>query len=251
MKKSCQLRILVVCLVSLAASPSLSWGQDSLARKQPFRTGHTISAGLQVPLNYTLGYEYRFSRRLSVQAQAGLIAAPFDRYTLKLLEGFGLDPTLSGVIDRSFRQGSLIRLGMGIHANSAWHGTIFGQYIHFSAGPITPADGLEVYFNRDLSGFSLLNSPAFVFNLQSNLLIGGVRVGRSFAFSNSRFGLNTELSLGKIFKTQNTFSSNRSVIDGLGVTQRLHADLDGEIDTKLRQHGFLPTLNVLLTYRLR
>ncbi|GAB4025036.1 hypothetical protein GCM10028773_49630 [Spirosoma koreense] len=212
---------------------------------------HTVFIGLQVPLNYTAGYRFRINRRVSLQAQGGLIATPFDRYTLKLLEGFGLDPNLSRVIDRSFRQGSSAGLGITVHANSPWYGTLFGQYVHFSAGPITPADGLSVYFKQDFSGFGLLDSPTFVFNLQSNLWITGIRLGRAFRFGDSRFGLNTELGLGKIITTHNTFSSNRPGIDGLGLTQRLYTDLDNEIDTKLRQHGFLPTLNVLLTYRLR
>ncbi|QJD77723.1 hypothetical protein [Spirosoma rhododendri] len=235
----------------LVSVPLLTLGQDSLTAATPFRAGHTVFAGVQIPLNYTLGYRYQFSRRLSVQVQGGLIAAPFERYTLKLLEGFGLDPNLSRVIDRSFRQGSSASLGISVHANSPWYGTLFGQYVHFSAGPITPADGLGIYFNRDFSGFSPLNSPAFVFNLQSNFWVAGLRVGRSFQFTNSRFGLNTELSLGKIVTTKNTFASNRPLIDDLGVTQRLYTNLDNEIDTKLRQYGYLPTLNVLLTYRLR
>ena len=250
------MNILVGCLsffVVFVGTPFPTHGQDSLVAREPepFRTGHTVFVGLQAPLNYTVGYRLQVNRRFSVQAQGGLIAAPFDRYTLKLLEGFGLDPTLSQVIDRSFRQGSSASLGITVHTNSSWYGTLFGQYIHFSAGPITPADGLGVYFKRDFSGFGLLDSPAFVFNLQSNLWITGIRLGRSFRFGNSRFGLNTELSLAKIVTTQNAFSSNRSGIDGLAVTQRLYTSLDDEIATKLRQHGFLPTLNVLLTYRLR
>ncbi|GAB3901255.1 hypothetical protein [Spirosoma agri] len=237
-------------LLLLVGIPWLTYGQDSLKVTEPFRARHMVFAGLQIPLNYTAGYQFQFSRRFSVQAQGGVIAAPFDQYTLKLLEGFGLDPNLSRVIDRSFRGGSSASLGVTVHANSPWYGTLYGQYIHFTAGPITPADGLGVYLNRDFSGFGLLDSSAFVFTLQSNLWITGIRVGRSFQFRNSRFGLNTELSLGKIVSTQNTFSSNRPGIDRLGVTRLLYGNLDEEIDTKLRQHGFLPTLNVLLTYRL-
>lgn len=247
MKKTRSCLSLLTLLISV---PFLSQGQDSLATYKPFRASHTVFVGVQIPLNYTLGYRYQFSRRLSAQVQGGLIAAPFERYTLKLLEGFGLDPNLSRVIDRSFRQGSSASLGVSVHANSPWYGTLYGQYIHFLAGPITPADGLGVYFNRDFSGFNLLNSPAFVFDLQSNIWVAGLRLGRSFQFNNSRFGLNTELGLGKILTTKNTFSSNRPAVDALGVTQRLYDNLNNEIDTKLRQYGYLPTLKVLLTYRL-
>jgi hypothetical protein len=238
--------LLLVCLSSFVRA------QDTIVVSQkPFVATHTVFAGLQIPLNYTAGYQFRFSRRVSAQIQGGLIAAPFEQYTLRLLNGFGLDPNLSRVIDRSFRRGNSASLGVSVHANSPWYGTLFGQYVHFAAGPITPADGLGIYFNRDFSGFGLLNSPAFVFTLQSTLWVAGIRLGRSFQFGDSRFGLNTELGLGKVLTTQNNFSSNRLSVDALGVTQRLYRSLDNEIDSKLRQYGYLPTLNVLLTYRLR
>lgn len=207
-------------------------------------------AGVQLPLNYGAGYRFQFSRRLSAQVQGGLIAPPFDRYTLKTLELFGLDPTLSRAIDRSFRAGTSIGLGLNVHATSPWYAGVYGQYVRLAAGPITPADALGVYFMRDFSGFGLLDSPAFVFNLQTNLWVGGIRVGRSIRFRDSRFGLLTEVSLGKILATNNNLSSNRALIDGLSVTQRLYQQLDRQIDEKVRKNGFLPTLNILLTYQL-
>jgi hypothetical protein len=122
--------------------------------------------------------------------------------------------------------------------------------VHLTAGSITPAEGLGAYFQRDFSGFSLLASPAFVFEMQTNLWLGGLRVGRTFQFSDLRFGLNVEAGLGKIFTIRSKFASNRSLVDALGITQQLYTDLDHEVDTSLRQHGYLPTLDVLLTYRL-
>lgn len=223
---------------------------DSIDSTRRFRAAHTLFAGVQAPLNYVAGYRLQFNKRVSVQLQGGLIVAPFDRFTLKTLEAFGLDPNLSRVIDRSFRRGNSLGIGVNLHANTPWYAGVYAQYIRLAAGPITPADGLGIYFKRDFSGFGLLNSPAFVFNMQSNLWVGGLRVGRSIRFGDSPFGLNLEASLGKIVATRNTFSSNRPLVDGLGVTQRLYDNLDNEIDTKLRRNGFLPTLNVLLTYRL-
>ncbi len=237
-------------LLLLFTLPVLAQAQENQPQISRFQPVHTAFVGVQLPLNYTAGYRFQFSRRLSAQVQGGLIAAPFDRYTIKTLEAFGLDPALGNTLDRSVRQGSIIGAGVSIHANSPWYAGVFGQYIRLKAGPISPADGLGVYFKRDFSGFGLLNSPAFVFNLQSDLWVGGVRVGRSFRFTDSRFGLNTEVSLGKVITTRNTFSSNRALIDALGVTQNLYKNLDDEIDTKLRQSGFLPTLNLLLTYRI-
>jgi hypothetical protein len=115
---------------------------------------------------------------------------------------------------------------------------------------VTPADGLGLYFKQDFSSFGLLNTPAFVFTLQSNLWVGGLRVGRSISFKESRFGLNLEASVGKILSTGDHFSSNRSLVDGLGLTQQMYSTLSGEIDRKLRRNGYLPTVNICLTYRL-
>ncbi|MDF7815396.1 hypothetical protein [Hymenobacter sp. YC55] len=203
-----------------------------------------------MPLSYTAGYQFQFSRRFSTRLQGGLITEPFDRYTLKTLEGFGLDRQLSQAIDRSFKRGSMASVGVNVHANSPWYAGVFGQYVHLSAGPITPADGLGLYFKRDFSAFGPLTAPLLVFEMQSNLWLGGLRVGRAFRFAGSRFGLNLEASLGKIFTTHNSFSSNRSLVDELALTQRLYDDLDQEVDASLREHGYLPTLDVLLTYRL-
>jgi hypothetical protein len=233
----------------LVGLPLLAQAQATTPR-EGFPIRHTVFAGVQLPLNYTAGYQVQVSRRFSARVQGGLIVPPFDRYTLKTLEGFGLDRQLGDAIDRSFQRGSSLSVGVNVHANSPWYAGLFGQYVHLKAGPITPAEGLGLYFQRDFSGFGLLASPALVFEMQSTLWLGGLRVGRAFQFTDSRFGLNLEAGLGKIFTTRNRFASNRSLVDALGVTQRLYTDLDHEVDTSLRQYGYLPTLDVLLTYRL-
>lgn len=137
-------------------------------------------------------------------------------------------------------------VGVNVHASSPWYAGLYGQYV----GAITPAEGLGLYFQRDFLGFGLLASPALVFEMQSNLWLGGLRVGRACQFADSCFGLNLEAGLGKIFTTRGHFASSRSLVGAPGVTQQLYTDLNHEIDTSLRQHGYLPTLDVLLTCRL-
>jgi hypothetical protein len=233
----------------LLSLPLLAHAQVPAPRER-FALQHTVFAGVQLPLSYTAGYQLQASRRFSARVQGGLIVPPFDRYTIRTLEGFGLDRQLGDAIDRSFQRGSSLSVGVNVHANSPWYAGVFGQYVHLKAGPITPAEGLGLYFQRDFSGFGLLASPALVFEMQSTLWLGGLRVGRAFEFTDSRFGLRLEAGLGKIFTTRNRFASNRSLIDALGVTQQLYTDLDHEVDTSLRRHGYLPTLDVLLSYRL-
>ena len=235
--------------------PLLAQAQTS-SPGEPFALRHTVFAGVQVPLSYTAGYQAQFSRRFSARVQGGLIVPPFDRYTLKTLEGFGLERELSRGIDRAFRRGTSGSAGINVHADSPWYAGVFGQYVHLTSGAITPADALGVFFRRDISALGPLAAlgslfpSALVFNMQTNLGLGGLRVGRAFRFSDSRFGLNLEASLSKIFTTRSKFSSNRSLVDELGITKRLYADLDEDVDASLRKHGYLPTLDVLLTYRL-
>lgn len=50
-----------------------------------FTPPYTVFVGVKLPLNYTAGYHFQFSRRLSVQAEAGLIVAPLDTYAQKTM----------------------------------------------------------------------------------------------------------------------------------------------------------------------
>lgn len=83
----------------LAGLPLLARAQTNtpLAR---FPLRHTVFTGVQLPLNYTAGYQVQVSRRFSARVQGGLIVPPFDRYALKMLEGFGLDQQLGKAINR-------------------------------------------------------------------------------------------------------------------------------------------------------
>jgi hypothetical protein len=240
----------VLKITTLLLSLPLLGRAQATSPAEGFPLRHTVFAGVQLPLSYTAGYQLQASRRFSARVQGALIVPPFDRYTLKTLEGFGLDQQLGDAIDRSFRRGSSLSMGVNVHANSPWYAGLYGQYVHLTAGAITPADGLGAFFRRDFSSFGLLASPALVFEMQTNLWLGGLRVGRTFQFTDSRFGLNLEAGLGKIFTTRSKFASNRSIVDALSITQQLYADLDHEVDTSLRRHGYLPTLDVLLSYRL-
>ncbi|MGI4733865.1 MAG: hypothetical protein ACRYG7_01665 [Janthinobacterium lividum] len=236
-------------IIFLLSLPLLA-GAQTTAPAERFPLRHTVFVGVQLPLSYTAGYQLQASRRFSARVQGGLIVPPFDRYTLKTLEGFGLDRQLGDAIDRSFRRGTSLSVGANVHANSPWYAGLFGQYVHLTAGSITPAEGLGLYFQRDFSGFGLLASPALVFEMQTTLWLGGLRVGRAFEFTGSRFGLNLEAGVAKIFTTRSKFASNRALVDALGITQQLYTDLDHEVDASLRPHGYLPTLDVLFTYRL-
>lgn len=209
-------RLLSQLITGLLLSLPLLAQAQAGPRSEYFTRQHTVFAGVQLPLSYSAGYQARFSRRFSARLQGGLLVPPFDRYTLKTLQGFGLDAELGQAIDRAFRRGSSVSVGVNVHANSPWYAGLFGQYVHLVAGPISPADALGLYFQRDFSGFGLLNSPTLVFEMQSNLGVGGLRIGRSFRLADSRLGLNVEAGLGKIFATRSTFASNRALVDALG-----------------------------------
>jgi hypothetical protein len=59
--------------------------------------------GTQVPLQFTLGYDYRFTNRFSSRIQAGLLTKPYEGLIVNSLEAFGMDKYLSRVIKKAFK----------------------------------------------------------------------------------------------------------------------------------------------------
>jgi hypothetical protein len=122
--------------------------------------------------------------------------------------------------------------------------------MHLKGGGITPADALSVYFKKDFTEFDLTGLPVFEFSMQSNMVNAGALFGRRFDLKNPRLSINGEIGLSKIVASRNSFSSNRTLIDRTSLARNLYADLDKEMQDAYWKHGFVPTLNLYLVYRL-
>jgi hypothetical protein len=213
-------------------------------------SAHSFFIGTQIPLQYTTGYAYRFSRYFSARLHVGVLTKPYDRFIRSSMETFGMDQELSQVIAKSFRGGTLLGTGANYHFGKSYAG-IYGQYIHLRSGGVTPADALGIYFKQDFSGFDPRGLPAFAFSMQSNLLQLGALYGRQFQFRSPRWRMDAELSVAKVVTSRSTFSSNRPGVDRTGLAKTLYQYLDREVGQAYQKHGWLPTINVYLVYQLR
>jgi hypothetical protein len=235
---------------------SLSFGlqaQDRVPTANPTPLGyatHSFFIGTQIPLQYAVGYSYRFSNHFSARLQVGVLTKPYDRFIRSSMEAFGLDKELGRVIAKSFRGGTLLGTGVNYHFRKSYAG-LFGQYVHLQSGGVTPADALGIYFKRDFSGFDPQGLPTFAFSMQSKLYQLGALYGRQFYLTNPRWRIDAELSLAKVITSRSSFSSNRPAVDRTGLAKSLYQVLDREVGKAYQQHGWLPTINMYLVYQLR
>lgn len=208
-----------------------------------------VFIGAQIPLQFTAGLGYRFSSRISVQAQAGIITRPFSGFIVNAMNTFGMNKKLSQVIKKAFRSGTLIGIGPNYHFGKNYVG-IYGQYMHLKGGGITPADALSVYFKKDFTQFNLTGLPVFEFSMQSNAVNAGTFFGHEFRLRNPRFSLQGEAGLSKIVASESGFTSNRTLIDQTAFARNLYREMDREMRDAYWKYGFMPTVNLYLAYHL-
>lgn len=241
---------LLVCITTAFPATKLT-AQDTLIYQNPdtLTAKSSLLAGTQIPLQFTVGFEYRLSRQLSARVQAGIISKPYSGFVVDAMEAYGMDKYLARVIRKSFRGGTVLGLGTNFHFRKNYLG-LFGQYMRLNAGGITPADALSIHFKKDFSEFNLNGLPVFEFTMQSNMINAGLLFGRQFHLRNPRFAINAEAGIAKIVASKNSFSSNRKIVDQTRFASNLYKELDEEMRSAYWKHGFIPTLNLYLVYRL-
>jgi hypothetical protein len=253
MKSNAFARLLpgLAILLFLILPAGLLQAQDTslqIPRPQTFSNSH-VFVGTQVPLQFTAGYGYRFSNRLSAQVQAGLITKPYSGFMVDAMETFGMDKYLARVIRKAFQNGVVFGVGPNLHFGNNYVG-VYGQYMRLQGGGITPADALSIYFKKDFSAFDVNGLPVFEFTMQSNAVNAGALFGHRFPFRNPRLAMHGEVSLSKIVASKNSFSSNRTIVDRTAFARNIYAEIDEEMQKAYWKYGFIPTLNLYLVYRL-
>jgi hypothetical protein len=245
----------ILCFLLLALSLGMSAQDTTLydasahgALNKTFSRS-SVFLGSQIPVQFTAGYGYQFSNRLSVRAQAGLITKPYRGFIVNAMEAFGMDEYLAQVIKKSFRSGTVLGVGPNLHFGKNYIG-VYGQYMHLKGGGITPADALSIHFKKDFTDFNVTGLPIFEFSLQSNLVNVGALFGHSFQLRNPRLSISGEAGLSKIVASENSFSSNRTIVDRTAYAQNLFKEIDNDMDDAYQKYGFIPTINLYLVYRL-
>jgi hypothetical protein len=195
-------------------------------------------AGSNIPLFYSMGYDYRFIDKASFDIQLGLLATPYDKVILKVLEVFDTDEMLVNTIGEAFSVGYNFQPSVRWHFGK-YHLGIYYSYLMLHANE-SPASAMENYY-----GVSIPDPQYRELSLHSNLHSGGLVFGREFQFNNPAFRLNLELSAAKTFASQSLLKGKD------GRTLKYMSELiHTELSIYYTDYGYLPSVNVFFTYTL-
>jgi hypothetical protein len=110
-----------------------------------------LQLGTQVPLNYSLGIEYKlFPDRLSGNMQFGLLTAPYHTAILELLKAFGTDEAIVNTIGEAFSSGLILQPSLKYHWKNNYTGLTYSHYA-LTAND-APTDAIETYYGMEIPG---------------------------------------------------------------------------------------------------
>ncbi len=140
----------------------------------------------------------------------------------------------------------MFTLGGNYHFGKNYVG-IYGQYANLK-GEASLQDAASAYFNRDLSFLSPFGINILEISAVSNLTNLGLLYGRRFVLPDPRFEILAEAGFAKIIGSSNSFSTNQALIERVPLVQQLYRNLDYDFSQAYRKYGYLPTINVYITY---
>lgn len=201
-----------------------------------------LQIGTQIPLNYSVGFEYQIiSNRLAGNMQVGILTSPYDAAILEILKAFGTDEALTNTIGNAFSTGIIAQPSV----KYCWKKNYIGlNYSYYGLKALeAPVEAIETYYDTDIPE---RNTNKKEFTLKSNLSNAGLFYGRKFTFKEyPKLGLNLELAL------QKTFSSN-SKLEGFSrrEPERLNTLISDELNTVYLAYGYLPSVNIFFVYTI-
>lgn len=194
-----------------------------------------VSIGTQIPLNYSIGYEYEFQNNLGIQGQIGLLTKPYDKAILGVMKAFGSDEAIVNTIGQAFTYGGVAQIGLRYHRKD-W---VFGIHTSFYSlnAHETPVGLLEVYYNVSLP--PRVRSHAIALN--SKLYNAGVSAGYELKLKDDRNRVLFEFAFAK------TFASANLLMSEYGDLKRLGDLVNEELKSYFLQYGYLPSINIFYT----
>jgi hypothetical protein len=208
---------------------------------------HRFKIGTQIPFQYNIGYENRFTGRFSANLQAGILTKPYDQAIINIMSKLGVGDVYIRVLESAFKFGFVGDLSGRYHFGKNYTG-IYGQFIRLS-GQDTPSGLVESAFKVNLSNYPRKRNqpiPAAGENLfiQSSLVQLGILYGRRFLFKDPQWEIHAEFSISKNISSQTKVTSEtREVVN-------LQTLINNELVSLYKDYAYIPSLNVYLVYKL-
>jgi len=212
---------------------------------------HALHVGAQVPLQYAVGYECRFTDRFAANIKTGILTYPYDDAILGIIQLFGVDDSLRSIIDKAFELGVIVGGGINYHITENNYVGAFGQWVHLHGGG-TAGELAGAYFRRDVSP---LKKPGYrtplELTLQSDLYLFGILYGRRFRLRNPNLELALEFGVSKSFGSRSVFESNWPRLDATEKVRALYSNLSEDMKSAYRDYVYLPTIAFCLVWNLK
>jgi hypothetical protein len=211
---------------------------------QGFPQSNRLFATFELPVQYSIGYNYQFSEKFSGNVQLGLLTEPNTSVILSTLEAFGTDESITLLIEDAFESGTVIELGANYHWSKSYGGLFFQRII--MSGDQTPIRQVELVTGRRINAFPRIgintNTPEIYVLLESSISQMGVLYGR-------RFDLTTHSELCAEIAISAHISSTTSVESDVRNIDTLSQQIDEILTETYRNYAYIPSLTVGYAFR--
>lgn len=203
---------------------------------------HGIKLGTQIPLQYSLMYEFQPAERFSLNVGAGAIAPPYPTTILNIIGRLNVTSDRTNrLIEESYESGIVFEAGANYHFGKNYV-RLFGQTMNLS-GEASFADLAQIY-----TGINFNFNVNQGLELNSRLIQAGLLFGHRFEFPDIRHQIHLEGSISKTFSAKTKFESG-TFLDRLGVVQTIYDQFDRDIDSFFKENSYVPTLNIYYVYK--
>lgn len=228
--------------------PASGWAQTPNNRLPP--KGFGIAVGVHAPLNYSLRVMATPHQRLEVDASLGIIAPPFDGAIIGILDAFGVDSGITKLLGRTFAGGLGSQVGVSAHMGRHLI-RISGGFWALTASTVS-ADELERAFRRNANPYrSRPGEGTNQLTLDGHLWQVAAYYGYRLPLDpQQRWTLRLELGLERTVASSFNLASSSPAVRNRPEAQALSEDLDQDLQTIMADYSWVPTLNVLLVWRL-
>lgn len=205
-----------------------------------FAQKSSIQVGTQIPLMYSVGYEFDLSNKISFNTQVGILTKPYDVTILAILKLADTEEAIVNTVGEAFSFGFIFQPTVKYNFRRNYIGVYYSCFSLIAEE--TPTDAIENYYNVYLPGRTKKIKNEF--KLNSRLHNIGLLFGRRFEFKKPSFELKLELAFAKTFTSKSKLSSE------FGDVSTASSLIDNELDYIYVNYGYLPSFNIFIVKKI-
>ncbi|MCF8297187.1 MAG: hypothetical protein K9J13_06550 [Saprospiraceae bacterium] len=216
-----------------------------------FGQSQSLKVGAELPLNYSIGLENRFSEGFAVYGQIGALLFPFNYTSLGMMETYGGNKGMTDILESNFRSGLVIGTGANYFFSKQTRKNYAGPFLqYFNMFKADISDHvINDYFDVDLNSYASGAIPRNIskepLTLTTNFMQVGFLYGRRiFFYKKTNIELHTEFGISKTF-----YSNSRIDSDFRIFSVALKDEVNNSIDEYYKKYALLTTLNIYFIYK--